>query len=93
MYEFEGVFTREIEGFVHHELLAVADVAEVLLALAYGYDLPTLVEHLPDDLLAGVLRQTSHKHRFTSGGAFPCRRGGRSGKTKRETLSSIQWGH
>ena len=70
------MFTREIEGFVHHELLAVTDVAEVLLALAYGYDLSTLVKHLPDDLLAGVLRQTAHEHSFTSWWALTCRRRG-----------------
>ena len=51
--------------------LSKADVAEVLLAHADGIDRATLLEHLHDELLSGILRQTPHKHRLTARGSLP----------------------
>lgn len=67
------VLTWQVNSLVYHELLTEADVAEVLLALSDGGDLPTLVKHFPDDFLCGVLWQTPHKYCLTAGRALPCR--------------------
>lgn len=65
--------TREIKRLVHHELLSKADVAEILLALPNGDDLPALLKHLHDDLLRAVLWQPPNKHRLTARGSLSCR--------------------
>lgn len=64
--------TRQVKCLVHHELLSKADVAEVLLALADGDDLPTLLKHLHDDLLRPVLWQPSYKHCLAAWGPLSC---------------------
>lgn len=61
-------------------------MAEVLLALTDGGDLSALVEHLPDNLLGGVLRQTSHEHRLTAGRTLACR-----GRGQVWRAESTQW--
>lgn len=63
--------TGQEERLVHHVLLAESDVAEVLLALADGADITTLLEHLHNQLFCGVLWQASHKHRLAAGRALP----------------------
>lgn len=45
-------------------------MAEVLLALADGRDVAALSEHLHDELLRGVLRETAHKHCLAPRGAI-----------------------
>lgn len=67
------VLTWQVNSLVYHELLTEADVAEVLLALSDGVDLPTLVKHFPNYFLCGVLWQTPHKYCLTAGRALPRR--------------------
>ena len=63
--------TREEESLVHSELLSKSDVAEVLLALSDGSDIPTLAEDVRDELLSSVFRQTTDEYRLTPWRAFP----------------------
>lgn len=56
-------------------LLSETDVTEVLLALPDGNDTSTLLKNLHDELLCGVLWQTTHKHRLTARGSLSGGRG------------------
>jgi len=64
--------TRQEKSLVHSELLRKSDMAEVFLAFAYSCDITALSEDLHDELLGGVLRQTTNKHRLTPRRALSC---------------------
>lgn len=68
----QRLLTRQEESLIHCRLFSKSDMAEIFLAFTYSCDIATLSKDLHDELLCGVFRQTTNKHRLTSWGAFSC---------------------